>query len=110
MNKMPDNHSYWQMGFLIFILFLGNVSRGLAQDDTAGFQPPRQTVAGSNANEAQAEREDFVKEIRRVEQLNKKYTKEIEDIRTLLTDKDADYQKRRLLKRRWPKSKVSRQL
>ena len=61
--------------------------------DAGDVQPPQQTV-GSSANEAQAEREDFVKEIRRVENLNKKYTQEIQDIRSLLSDKDADYQKR----------------
>ncbi len=49
---------------------------------------------GQHADEAQAEREEFVKEIRRVENLNKKYTQEIQDIRALLADKDADYQKR----------------
>jgi len=61
--------------------------------DTADVTPPGQTV-GSDADQAQAQREQFVKEIRRVENLNKKYTKEIEDIRALLADKDADYQKR----------------
>jgi len=61
--------------------------------DAGGVQPPDQTV-GSPADESQAEREDFVKEIRRVESLNKKYTQEIQDIRGLLADKDADYQKR----------------
>jgi len=68
-------------------------SRCLAQDDNGQFHTP-QLTAGSSADEERAEREDFVKEIRRVEQLNKKYTKEIQDIRSLLADKDADYQKR----------------
>ena len=40
------------------------------------------------------EREQFIKEIRRVENLNRKYTKEIEDIKALLTEKDEDFQKR----------------
>jgi len=71
----------------VFALF-GIAPRASAQD-----APPQQTV-GSNADETQAEREEFVKEIRRVENLNKKYTQEIEDIRGLLSDKDADYQKR----------------
>ena len=64
-----------------------------AQDDTPEFQTPQKTMV-KKANEAQAQSEDLVKEIRRVEQLNKKYTKEIQDIRSLLTDKDANYQKR----------------
>ncbi len=42
----------------------------------------------------QNEREQFVKEIRRVENLNRKYTKEIEDIKALLAEKDGDFQKR----------------
>ena len=77
---------------IIFIFApLANAPRAYAQD--AAVQPPAQTV-GSGADETQAEREEFVKEIRRVENLNKKYTEEIQDIRGLLADKDADYQKR----------------
>ena len=72
---------------------LVNAWQGCAQDAPDAVQPPQQTV-GSAADEARAEREDFVKEIRRVENLNKKYTQEIQDIRGLLADKDADYQKR----------------
>jgi tetratricopeptide (TPR) repeat protein len=83
-----------QLGLLVFIFaFCQNSWRAYAQDDAAtDVIPPQQNV--SSADEAQAEREDFVKEIRRVENLNKKYTKEIEDIRSLLADKDADYQRR----------------
>ncbi len=78
---------------VIFIFALGgNAPRAHAQD-AADVAPPQQTV-GSAADESQAEREEFVKEIRRVENLNKKYTQEIQDIRSLLADKDADYQKR----------------
>lgn len=82
-----------QLGLLIFILALSGNARPAYAQDEANVQPPQQTV-GSSADEAQAEREDFVKEIRRVENLNKKYTQEIQDIRGLLSDKDADYQKR----------------
>ena len=78
-------------GIFIFAL-MGGAWRAHAQD-TADVLPPQQTV-GSDANQEQVQREQFVKEIRRVENLNKKYTKEIEDIRALLADKDADYQKR----------------
>ena len=86
-------HNVWAvMAFVFIFALLGGVWRAGAQD-TADVLPPGQTV-GSGADQAQAEREQFVKEIRRVENLNKKYTKEIEDIRALLADKDADYQKR----------------
>jgi len=78
---------------IIFIFALtGSAPRANAQDEAANVQPPA-TVGGST-DEAQAEREDFVKEIRRVENLNKKYTQEIQDIRGVLSEKDADYQKR----------------
>jgi tetratricopeptide (TPR) repeat protein len=42
----------------------------------------------------ESEREQFVKEIRRVENLNRKYTKEIEEIKALLAEKDEDFQRR----------------
>jgi len=87
------NQKVWALSAIIVALaLLENASRAIAQD-AADVQPPAQTV-GNSADEAQAEREDFVKEIRRVENLNKKYTQEIEDIKGLLADKDADYQKR----------------
>jgi len=83
----------WAAAAFIFIFAFGGSASVRAQDDAAtDVIPPQQNVSG--ADEAQAEREDFVKEIRRVENLNKKYTKEIEDIRSLLADKDADYQRR----------------
>ena len=80
------------LGLLIFIFALLENASVRAQD-AADVQPPQQTV-GSSTDETQAEREEFVKEIRRVENLNKKYTQEIQDIRGVLADKDADYQKR----------------
>jgi len=85
-------HHVWAVTAVIFIFAVLESAYVRAQD-TADALPPAQTV-GSDAGQEQAEREQFVKEIRRVENLNKKYTKEIEDIRTLLSDKDADYQKR----------------
>jgi len=87
----PQNVWIIMAVFIIFAL-AENACRANAQD-TAGAAPPQQTV-GSGVDEAQAEREDFVKEIRRVENLNKKYTQEIQEIRSVLADKDADYQKR----------------
>ena len=68
---------------------VGNVC--VHAQDGADVQPPQ---AVGSPDEPQAERDEFVKEIRRVENLNKKYTQEIQDIRSLLADKDADYQKR----------------
>jgi len=75
----------------IGFIFALNGFKAYAQDAT-DVTPPQQAVG--SPDEAQAERADFVKEIRRVENLNKKYTQEIQDIRGLLADKDADYQKR----------------
>ena len=77
---------------IVFVFVLMESACVHAQDP-ADVQPPQQTV-GSSADQAQAERDEFVKEIRRVENLNKKYTQEIQDIRGVLADKDADYQKR----------------
>lgn len=73
--------------FLGVMLLLASPPGAYAQDDT--MPPP-----GAVGNEAQSEREEFVKEIRRVENLNRKYTQEIQDIRGMLAEKDADYQKR----------------
>jgi tetratricopeptide (TPR) repeat protein len=87
-----NNQRIWAVMAVIFIFaLLQNTPRASAQD-AADVQPPQQAVG--SADEDQAERADFVKEIRRVENLNKKYTQEIQDIRSLLADKDADYQKR----------------
>ncbi len=80
------------LGVIFLAAFLKNAPTAYAQEDAAG-GPPTQTV-GNAADENQAEKEEFVKEIRRVENLNKKYTDEIQDIRSMLSEKDADYQKR----------------
>ena len=76
----------------VFFIFALLESACVHAQDAADVQPPG--AVGSAAGETQAERDEFVKEIRRVENLNKKYTQEIEDIRALLADKDTDYQKR----------------
>jgi len=90
---IPSLVRHWQvLAAIVFSLALLKTVPVYAQDDTAGM-PPQQTVS-SGSDESQAERAEFVQEIRRVEQLNKKYTQEIQDIRGLLADKDADYQKR----------------
>jgi len=75
---------------LVFVFALTENACVHAQDSDV--QAPEQAMGAPD--ESQAERAEFVKEIRRVENLNKKYTQEIEDIRSLLADKDADYQKR----------------
>jgi tetratricopeptide (TPR) repeat protein len=82
-----------RLGILTAIIFIFAPMENacVRAQDAADVQPPEQAVG---TDEAQAEREEFVKEIRRVENLNKKYTQEIQDIRALLADKDADYQKR----------------
>ena len=84
-----------RLGILLGVVFISALleSACVHAQDEAQVQPPQQAV-GSASDESQAEREEFVKEIRRVENLNKKYTQEIQDIRGLLADKDADYQKR----------------
>lgn len=81
-----------QLGiFILAFVLLENIWAVAHAQDAS--QPPPQQALGS-PDESQAEREEFVKEIRRVENLNKKYTQEIQDIRGVLADKDADYQKR----------------
>ena len=83
-----------RLGILSALLFIFSPLESAcvrAQDPGSDVQPPAQAVG---TDESQAEREEFVTEIRRVENLNKKYTQEIQDIRSLLADKDADYQKR----------------
>lgn len=56
--------------------------------------PPTEAQSSDPAYAAQQEREQFVKEIRRVENLNRKYTKQIEEVKEMLAAKDADFQKR----------------
>jgi len=74
---------------LVIFIFAPLENATVHAQDAADVQP-----ATGSPDEAQAERDEFIKEIRRVENLNKKYTQEIQDIRSLLSDKDADYQKR----------------
>jgi len=110
----------WAVTAVIFIFALsGSALRAYAQDTGDAAPTP---AMGNSTDEAQAEREEFVKEIRRVENLNKKYTQEIQDIRGVLADKDADYQnacrtwkinwqpsRMRVLKRKSWQNKASRQ-
>jgi tetratricopeptide (TPR) repeat protein len=76
---------------LVLMAFAGWGSALRAQDVPEDLPP----VASSDpAVQAQQEREQFVKEIRRVEGLNRKYTKQIDEIKELLAEKDADFQNR----------------
>jgi tetratricopeptide (TPR) repeat protein len=82
-----QNHFIIMM--VMSLVFFGKTALIYAQD--AGPVPALDSAAPAPT---QDEREQFVKEIRRVENLNRKYTKEIEDIKSLLTEKDEDFQKR----------------
>ncbi len=63
-----------------------------AQEAPEGLPP--KADAGDSVAQMQEDREQFVKEIRRVENLNRKYTKQIEEIKDLLAEKDTDFQNR----------------
>lgn len=77
---------------LFLLIFLtGQGSLVWAQDSMDMGQAE---IPSDGTAQAQGDREQFVKEIRRVENLNRKYTKEIEDIKALLAEKDEDFQKR----------------
>ena len=81
---------YLTMAVVLFVFCGGRNTFSYAQDSE--LTPPQ--VSPGPDQPVQDEREQFVKEIRRVENLNRKYTKEIEDIKTLLAEKDEDFQKR----------------
>lgn len=68
----------------------------LAQYPSEDLMPPAaiESVGNEEIDRMRTEREQFVKEIRRVENLNKKYTKEIEEIRAMLAEKDDDFKVR----------------
>ena len=74
------------------LAFGGNAS--LCAEDLPDTMPPTQAQAADPSTQAAAEREQFIKEIRRVENLNRKYTDQIDEIKGLLAEKDADFQKR----------------
>lgn len=65
----------------------------LAQSSPEDLMPPVASSSTGNdqVDQMKAEREQFIKEIRRVENLNQKYTQEIENIRSLLAEKDEDF-------------------
>ncbi len=81
------------LGAFTGTLFVLSVGPARAQDAPDGI-PPTEEQASDPGYQAQREREQFVKEIRRVENLNRKYTKEIEDIKELLAEKDDAFQQR----------------
>jgi tetratricopeptide (TPR) repeat protein len=75
---------------VIYVMFFGINTLVYAQEAEAPMGTPNMDSTQPTTDE----REQFVKEIRRVENLNRKYTKEIEDIKVLLAEKDDDFQKR----------------
>ena len=79
-----------------FVGLVTTASRVDAQYEPEADIPPQAATSTGNpeVDTMRAEREQFVKEIRRVENLNQKYTKEIEDIRALLAEKDEDFKRR----------------
>ena len=82
---------------LMAVCFLAVVESAClhAQEAIEDVLPPKAELANaSEVDQMKAEREQFVKEIRRVENLNKKYTREIEEVKSLLAEKDADFQQR----------------
>ncbi len=52
------------------------------------------SVRAQEGGQAGSEREQFIKEIRRVENLNKKYTQEISDVKQTMTQQQEDFNKR----------------
>lgn len=80
-------------GFALSILALWPHAGVLAQDAAA----PEDLLPVKSSDPAvqlQQEREQFTKEIRRVESLNRKYSQEIDEIKNMLAEKDVDFQKR----------------
>lgn len=82
-------------GFVLALLTFGHQAMVHAQDSSLpdGI-PPVQADPSNPTAQLQQEREQFTKEIRRVEGLNRKYAQEITEIKDLLAEKDADFQKR----------------
>lgn len=79
---------------VFFVLAIGATANLHAQEDLPDTIPPSAAEAKDPAAQASAEREQFIKEIRRVENLNRKYTEQIDEIKGVLAEKDADFQKR----------------
>lgn len=66
-----------------------------------------QQVQAQGETDAASEREQFIKEIRRVENLNKKYTQEIQDVKQSMTTQQEEFNKRvNLLEERLNKAKT----
>ena len=91
-NKVVPVKKLFAAGFVLIMASWASVW-AYAQDAVEGV-PPVKTETLDPAAQSQQEREQFVKEIRRVENLNRKYTKQIDDIKDLLAEKDVDFQKR----------------
>ena len=72
--------------FVTTALLAGGLMTGFAV--TAGAQD------ASDVDQMRSEREDFVKEIRRVENLNKKYTQQIQDVKDAMDKQQEDFNQR----------------
>lgn len=77
---------------LMFVALSG--SANIYAEDLPDTMSPTYEQANDPAYQAAQEREQFIKEIRRVENLNRKYTDQIDEIKGLLAEKDADFQNR----------------
>ncbi len=86
--------SMLRMTVLMFAVFALSANASVNAEDLPDTMPPSEAEAADPAVQAAQEREQFIKEIRRVENLNRKYTDQIDEIKGLLAEKDADFQKR----------------
>src|SRR5438552_170023 len=95
MGKQNMSHhikKFLAVGFVLIVFALWDNALARAQE-----APPEGIPLAASSDPAvqsQQEREQFVKEIRRVENLNRKYTKQIDEIKDLLAEKDEDFQNR----------------
>ncbi len=90
-NKRINFNKLLTVGFACIVFALWGNACLHAEDLPEGMAPLQ---SSDPAVAAQEERAQFVKEIRRVENLNRKYTKQIDEIKDLLAEKDADFQQR----------------
>ncbi len=88
------NHNWSRVSKHITVMIILMVCWAMGQHPAVYAQDNTDVPAELGTPQPQDDREQFVKEIRRVENLNRKYTKEIEEIKSLLSEKDEDFQKR----------------
>ncbi len=83
-----------RMTVAMFAVFALWANAPLFAEDMPDNIPPSEAQYNDPAYQAAQEKEQFIKEIRRVENLNRKYTEQIDEIKGLLAEKDVDFQKR----------------